>query len=164
MRANTPVTALAIALALAACQQPPDAAETDTAVLEALEQVRDRHVDAVLEKDVDEGLATYTGSAVVVPPGNRGAVGAREIRAWMRGFHDTFTVERLEISLADHTVREDLAVAHYRYGWSVAPAGGGEPVRDTGQGLWVFERQADGGWLIAYDLWNSDGGATDGEQ
>mgnify|MGYP006299180227 CR=1 FL=1 len=93
----------------------------------------------------------------VVPPDQQGVVGTDEIRAWLQGFFDSFTVDELEISVSDHAIHGDLAVAHYHYSWSLAPAGGGEPVQETGQGLWAFERQPDGSWLIAYDIWNSDG-------
>lgn len=164
MRARFLITMFAIGLALPACQQPADSAGTEAATLDALRQVRDQHVAAVLEENVDAELATYTESAIFIPPGQKGAIGTQEIRAWLQESFDHFTVEHLEIDLANHTVREDLAVAHYRYSWSVAPEGEGEPVPDTGQGLWVFERQPDGSWLIAYDIWNSDGGATATEQ
>lgn len=164
MRARSLITTLVIALALPACQQPSDSAGIEAATLDALRQVRDEHVAAILEENVDAELATYTESAIVIPPGQKGAIGTQEIRDWLQGFFDSFTVEHLEIDLANHTVREDLAVAHYRYSWSVAPEGEGEPVPDTGQGLWVFERQSDGSWLIAYDIWNSDGGSNEGER
>lgn len=144
--------AVSLLLPVLACQP----AEPGGA-LDELQQVRDQHVDAILEQSVEEELATYTDSAVVVPPDHQGVIGTQEIRPWLQGFFDNFTVEQLEISLADHTVQGDLAVAHYRYSWTLAPAGGGEPVRDTGQGLWVVERQTDGSWLIGYDIWNSDG-------
>lgn len=164
MRARSSVAAFAVALAFSACQQPSDSAETGTATLEALQEVREQHVNAILEQNVDEELATYTDSAVVVPPDHQGATGTQEIRAWLQGFFDSFSVEQLEIRVADHTAQGDLAVAHYRYSWSVAAVGADEPVRDTGQGLWVLERQPDGSWLIAYDVWNGDGGATDSNQ
>lgn len=165
MRTQTIAAAIAVAVSFSACQQPSsDSAGDAAATLAALEQVRDQHVAAILGENVEEELATYTESAVVVPPGHQGAVGTQEIRAWLQGTYDSFTVEQLEIDLADHTVQEDLAVAHYRYRWSVAPEGEGEPVPDTGQGLWVLERQPDGRWLIAYDIWNSDGGTAESEQ
>lgn len=148
--------AFVIALSFSGCQQPPDAVRTGTADLDALEQVRDRHVAAVLNQDVEAGVATYSNGAVVVPPNHPGAVGTEEIRSWLQGTFESFTVEQLEMTFEQYTLQEELAAVHYRYSWAVGPKGG-EPIPDTGQGLFVFERQPDGSWLIAYDLWNSDG-------
>lgn len=157
MRGKPIAAAFAVAVSLSACQQASDTVETQTADLDALQQIRDQHVEAVLTQSVDEELATYSDSAVVIPPNDEGAVGEDEVRAWLQGFFDRFNVEKLDISFEHYTLQEELAVAHYRYSWIVAPKGGGEPVQDTGQGLFVFERQPEGAWMIAYDIWNSDG-------
>lgn len=129
MRARSLVTTLAVAMGCPACQQPPDGAEAGPATLDALRQLRDEHVAAVLEENVDEELATYTEAAVFIPPDHPGVVGAERIRSWLEESFDSFDIEQLEIELADFTVREELAVAHFRYSWSVAPEGGGSRSR-----------------------------------
>lgn len=157
MHAKPVAAAFAIAVSLSACQQASDTAATETAVLNALEEVRDRHVEAAVDGKLEQTLATYSDSAVIIPPNDPGAVGKDEVRTWVQRSHDNLNIEQLKISFDNYTLQEELVVAHYRYRWTVAPKDGGEPIRDTGQGLFVFERQPDGAWLIAYDTWNSDG-------
>ena len=139
---------------------PGEVSGTRTATLDSLRDLWKRHADAVLEENVDEELATYSESAVVIPPDHPVLTGSEEIRAWLEATFASVNIEQLEIEVADPTIEGDRAVAHYRYIWSVGPEGG-EAARDTGSGVWVCERQTDGRWLIAYDVWNSDGGATD---
>lgn len=150
---------LALALSFVACQPASETPASGPADLSALEEVRDRHVDAAVEGNLEQTLATYTDGVVIIPPDDPGAVGKDEARAWFRHSYDNLDIEQLEMSFDNYTLQEELAVAHYRYRWTVAPRDGGEPIRDTGQGLFVFERQPDGAWLIAYDTWSSDGAA-----
>lgn len=153
------VVVLAAAMSFAACQPASETPGAGTADLDALEELRDRHVEAAVEGNLEQTLATYSDSVVLIPPDDPGAVGKDEARAWFQRSYDILDIEQLEMSFDNYTLREELAVAHYRYRWTVAPRDGSEPIRDTGQGLFVFERQPDGAWLIAYDTWNSDGAA-----
>lgn len=163
MRARCGIVPLSlIALLSFACQQAADVSETrPAATLDRLDQLRDEHVDAIVEGSVEKEIATYSDSAVLIPPGQPTITGTEEIRAWLEGFFASFSVERMELSLAEQRIQGDQAVVHYRYSWSVAPVGS-EAVPDTGEGLWVLERGTDGRWLIVYDIWNSDGGAGGG--
>lgn len=40
------------------------------------------------------------------------------------------------------------------------PIDGGEALEDLCKGIIVYRRQADGGWKVARDIWNSDGSAA----
>ena len=42
------------------------------------------------------------------------------------------------------------------YAMRLAPKAGGPAIQTTGTCVWVWERQADGRWLIARAIWNSD--------
>ena len=37
------------------------------------------------------------------------------------------------------------------------PRGGGEPLRDAGKYVTIYRRKDSGRWLMAYDIWNSNG-------
>lgn len=148
---------MALALPLLACRPAGDAPADRAADLEAIRQLHAEHIDAALNKDVEAFMATVTDSFVLLPPDDPGAAGAEAVRDWVGAFFENATIQELEFTSMDFVVDGDWAAAHYRYDWTVAPTGEGEPMSDVGQGVYVYRRQPDGGWLIAYDVWNSDG-------
>jgi ketosteroid isomerase-like protein len=50
----------------------------------------------------------------------------------------------------------DPAFERGRYDITIAPRAGGEAMDDIGKYITVYQRQADGSWKIARDIWNSD--------
>lgn len=156
---------IALALPLLSCRSaesdPADQAADRAEDLEAIRQVHEEHMEAVYAKDVDRFMATVTDSFVLMPPNDPGADGAEEVREWSRAFYDNFTIEELEFTSMDYTIHGDWAAIHYRYDWTVVPTGEGQTIEDVGQGLYVYRRQSDGSWKLAYDIWNSDGPTAD---
>lgn len=133
-----------------------EVAAQEASDLEALRELHEEHINAARNKDIEAFMATVTDAFVLLPPGDPGAAGAEAVREWIGAFFESGTIQELEFTSVDYTVDGDWAVAHYRYDWTIAPTSG-EPVNDVGQGLYVYRRQPDGSWLIAYDVWNSDG-------
>jgi hypothetical protein len=43
------------------------------------------------------------------------------------------------------------------YEITLVPRGGGEPLRDAGKYVTIYRRKDSGRWLMAYDIWNSNG-------
>lgn len=79
------------------------------------------------------------------------------MRRWFEGFFGSFTIDDLEFTSIDYEIHGDWAAGHYRYDWRVVPVAEGDTIEDVGQGLYVYRRQPDGSWLIAYDFWNGHG-------
>lgn len=48
----------------------------------------------------------------------------------------------------------DWAFERLAYAMTLTPVDGGEATTMSGTGFHVYERQADGSWKIAYDIWN----------
>lgn len=148
--------ALAI-LPLAALACTPPAQDT-TGSLEdrvALEQLHDRHVQAARDEDVDAFLATVTDDFVLMPPNDPGASGAENVRAWFEATFSAFDIGELEFPERDLTIDRTLALMHYTYDWTLVPDAGADTIRDRGDGLYVYERQGDGSWLVSHDIWTS---------
>jgi ketosteroid isomerase-like protein len=96
-----------------------------------------------------------TDDFALIPPNDPGARGTDGIRTWFAGTFGAFSIAELEFPTTELHIGRDLAVRHYTYDWTLTPDAGGEPIRDLGDGLYVYERQTDGSWLISYDLWTS---------
>jgi ketosteroid isomerase-like protein len=123
---------------------------------EAVELLGRRHVDAALAKDVDAFMATVTDDCALMPPHDPGARGKEAVRRWAEGFFGHFTIQNLEFPSTTLEVDRDWAFKHYTYDWTVVPDSGGTPIRDRGNGMYVYQRLPDGTWRVAYDLWTSN--------
>jgi ketosteroid isomerase-like protein len=53
-------------------------------------------------------------------------------------------------------VTGDWAYSRYSYTWILTPVPGGESVEVSGKGIWIVQRQPDGSWKIAREIWNND--------
>lgn len=123
---------------------------------EAVELLGRRHVDAARAKDVDAFMATFTEDCALMPPHDPGARGRESVRQWAQAFFNGFTIQNLEFPSTTLEVDRDWAFKHYTYDWTVVSASGGNPIRDRGNGMYIYRRLPDGSWRVAYDLWTSN--------
>jgi ketosteroid isomerase-like protein len=49
-----------------------------------------------------------------------------------------------------------VAVDRWQYTLRMQPKAGGTAAEDRGKGVWIWRRDADSTWRLAYALWNSD--------
>jgi uncharacterized protein (TIGR02246 family) len=123
--------------------------------LQAIERVRDTHVTALNQGDADAWVGVFSADAVQMPPNFPTNTGREAIRRWSKGFldavHAEFALEVEEVRLAD-----DWAFERGTYRIRVTSKAGGEAFPDTGKYITVYERQPDGAWLVARDIWNSN--------
>lgn len=161
------MTAVAVALAVVGCapSTPEDTPEdTSAADLEAIRQLHDRELEAFASGDraaIDE---VFTDDAVLMPPGEPTVEGKEERHAWLDGFYEHWSVE-VSYTSAGITLAGDWAFERLDYTMSLTPAAGGETVAHDGTGVHIYERQPDGSWKIAWDIWNmnqpAEGGSSD---
>lgn len=99
------------------------------------------------------GAASYmTSGGMLVPPNEPSVTGVSAVEAWARNALGMMTVNDVQ-SLTDSVlVAGDWAVS--RGAWILTITGGGATVTDTSRYVVIWERQADGSWKAAYDLWN----------
>ena len=124
--------------------------------LEAIDRTRDEHVAALNANDADAWVRCFTADGVQMPPNDAVNIGVENIRAWSKGmlsaFRVEFSLDAEEVELAG----ERWAFERGGYTIALSPAAGGAPLRDSGKYVTIYERQADGSWLMARDIWNSD--------
>lgn len=124
--------------------------------LEALDELREAHVASLNAGDVDAWVACFATDAVQMPPNVPANVGRESIRAWARALLTDF---RAGFSLAPEEVEKvgtDCVYERGTYAITLTPRAGGAARRDAGKYLTLYRRLADGAWVMARDIWNSD--------
>ena len=124
--------------------------------LEALDRLREAHVAALNAGDGDAWAACFSADAVQMPPNFAANVGADAIRGWSGGMLDAFSAE---FSLSPEEVQltgDDWAFERGSYAITLTPKGGGDPIQDDGKYITLYQRQPDGAWRMARDIWNTN--------
>jgi ketosteroid isomerase-like protein len=120
-----------------------------------------RHLDvqwskAAATKDVERTIAYYSDGAVVFPPNAPSATTKEAIRNIWK---DLLASPGLEITWNPSTVQlaksGEMAWVSGTYQLTMNDTSG-KPINDRGKYLEVWEKQADGNWKCAADIWNSD--------
>lgn len=129
---------------------------TQAPELESLDQLRAAHVAALNAGDADAWVACFTHDAVQLPPNFPANVGTEEICRWSGGLLAAFDCE---FSLSPEEIRTtgpDWAFERGTYAIALAPRAHGEEFKDVGKYVTLYQREADGRWLMARDIWNSN--------
>ena len=146
-----------IAACAPAAEEPVEEAATTEADVEAINRASDEFVAAMKANDTEGLVSLYAASAVLMPPNDPAAKGSEAVRAWMQSFLDQFTVEDFSISTEELVVvTGDWAFRQGTFTMTLSPAVGGDQTQDAGKFIEIWQRQADGSWKIARDIWNSD--------
>ena len=111
---------------------------------------------AAATKDVDQTIAFYSDDAIVLPPNAASAVTKDAIRnGWKEmfaspGFVISWQPTRVEVGKSGQ-----MAWVSGTYASTMNDARG-KSINDRGKYLEVWEKQTDGNWKCAADMWNSN--------
>jgi uncharacterized protein (TIGR02246 family) len=133
-------------------QQEQSNPQTD---VEAINHVRAAHIAALNDGDVNAWVAAFTNDGVQMPPNAPANLGRESIRAWSQAFLAPFRVE-FTLAVDEVQVGGDWAFERGTYTITLTPKAGGEPLQDIGKYLTIYQRQPDGAWGMARDIWNSN--------
>ena len=145
-----------IAACAPAIEEPVEEPDTTEADVEAINEVREREISVASAGDIEGYLAISTDDAVVMPPNEPSVTGKEAIRSWLQDFLNQFTIQNFTASSQEIVVAGDWAFERYSFNWTLVPKTGGESIEDSGQCIHIYQRQPDGSWKIARDIWNSD--------
>ncbi len=150
---------LGILLVGAACAGGDmDTTALDERDIAAIETLANQYVDAVLALDAYALAALYAPDAVQMPPGQPPVEGREAIRqaSDMDGdrFHHTVSYWGLSASPDGH--ENGLVYDRGTYGVELTVGDDDEPIFVSGSYLVLLERQPDGTWLIAREIWTRD--------
>ena len=131
------------------------ATQAAEAAMEAIDSAREAHIAALNTGNADAWVAGFTDDGVQMPPGYPSNVGREAIGAWSQAFLTQFDVSFAISPDEVQLTSADWAFETGTWEITVTPKAGGEPMRDHGKYITVYERQPDDSWAMARDIWNS---------
>jgi uncharacterized protein (TIGR02246 family) len=160
-RALASIVLLVIAAACAApAPQPPAAGAKVTAADSAARdsaahRAHENYVRAINSNNTDSLASMMTDDVVFLAANEKPMEGKAAVRAWVDGYYKAFHTT-WEKPVHEFVVSGDYAYERYSYTSTDTPVGGGKPVVDTGWGLVIYRRDADGVWRVARDAFGPD--------
>ena len=135
---------------------PPQSASNIQPVERMLRDLDAQWAKAAAAKDIERTTAYYSDDAIVLPPNATSATSKESIRnAWK----DMLASPGLVITWEPKKVKlgksGEMAWVSGTYELTMNDASG-KPINDRGKYLEVWEKQSDGNWKCAADMWNSD--------
>jgi len=127
--------------------------QSDERTLRALD---DQWAKAAAAKDVEKTIAFYSDDAIVLPANATSAATKEAVRnVWKEmfaspGFVITWKPTRVQLAKLG-----DMGWVNGTYELTMNDASG-KPINDRGKYLEVWEKQRDGNWKCAAEMWNSD--------
>ena len=96
---------------------------------EAINNVREAHIAALNDGDVDAWVAAFTDEGVQMPPDAPANLGSESIRAWSQAFLAPFRVQFM-LFVDEVPVAGSWAFERRTYKINLTPKAGGEPIQD----------------------------------
>jgi ketosteroid isomerase-like protein len=109
--------------------------------------------EAFRSGEISDTMAFLAPDAVLIPPNQPALVGTKATEAWAKGMFEAVTIQDIAISVDGVRVADGWAVSHGE--WHMTMAAGETIMRDTTRYVVIWERQTDGSWKVAHDVWNS---------
>lgn len=148
---RTLLVAAATALAGLSCQS--SSTQSD---LQAINRLQDLVDAAIVAGDTEAYVALIADDAVLMPPNAPAVIGKGAIRAWNEEMSKQFRFESYKSVDDEVVVTGGWAFRRATAEWTLIPSAGGVPVTETGKFIIIYERQADGSWKVARDIWNTN--------
>lgn len=123
------------------------------------EKANNDFISAINSNDLETLMAAVTEDVVIQAPGMPAVVGKPAAREWVAGYLGAVQTQ-WEKTSQEFKVSGDWAFQRYTYKVTDTVKATGEVTTDTGKGLVIYHRDADGVWRVARDTWNSDGPAA----
>ena len=140
-----------------ASQQPDPEAKVAAMAADraAIDKVRSDYQSDFNSNDASAAGTHFTESAVSMPPNHEALIGRQAITDDMGAMFEGMSAE-LTISSEEVEVAGDWAFDRGTFTMKMTPKGDGEPMEDKGKYIVILEKQADGSWKLAREVWNSD--------
>lgn len=113
------------------------------------------YVDAINSNRVERMLDVMTDDVVFLAPNAPVMSGKAVIRPWLEEYV-RWAQTHWEKPVREFVIAGEWAFERYDWASTDTPHDGSAVVKDTGWGLLVYHRDADGVWRVARDAWGSD--------
>lgn len=135
----------------ASADPPPETASAASLI----DHVRSRFVDSLARGDVREACGVYTADAQLLPPSAPPVDGRPDIAAFWQAGIDA-GIRGVELEAVNLRRGEGLAYEIGRYTLRLQPSDSGDIVVDRGYYVHIHERQGDGSWLRAVEIFTPE--------
>ncbi len=125
------------------------------AVQSAIERTNAQFVEAASRGDMAAVAALYTLDAVLLAPNSPMVRGRQAIQGFFEAMRQQMGIPQLSLDTIQVQESGDVACEVGAYTMKLQPPGG-EPASDRGKYVVVWNRQSDGSWKLAVDIWNTD--------
>lgn len=140
----------------AGCSAPAQQSVANAGVADtAAHAAHDAYVTAINSNNLDALLGMLTEDVVFLAAHEPVMVGKAAVRPWLEGYLKAYKTH-WDKPVQEFVVSGDWAFERYSYKSTDTPLAGGAPVEDTGWGLMIYHRDADGRWRVARDAWGPD--------
>ena len=146
-----------IAALCAGCSTPatqPVVADTSASDA-AAHRAHEAYVTAINSNNLETLLGVLTEDVVFMAAHEAPMVGKAAVKPWLEGYMAAFKTQ-WDKPVKEFVVNGEWAWERYSYTSTDTPVGGGDAVVDTGWGLVIYHRDADGQWRVARDSWGPD--------
>ncbi len=92
---------------------------------------------------------------VAMPPDRPPIVGPEATMAFWADFFEKYSFE-VSTSIEEVVAADSWAFVRATNQWTVTPEPDGEPQQGQASYIHIFQKQPDGSWKVARDIWNSD--------
>ncbi len=140
----------------AGCSAPAQQSVASAGVADAAAHAaHDAYVTAINSNNLDALLGMLTEDVVFMAAHEPVMAGKTAVRPWLEGYLKAYKTH-WDKPVQEFVVSGDWAFERYSYKSTDTPLAGGAPVEDTGWGLVIYHRDADGRWRVARDAWGPD--------
>ena len=145
---------VAVVVLCAACGPPSQRPETSGNDA-AAHQAHEAYVTAINSNNLESLLGMLTEDVVFLSAHEPVMVGKAAVRPWLKAYLKAYKTH-WDKPVQEFVVNGDWAFERYSYTSTDTPMAGGNLVTDTGWGLVIYHRDADGKWRVARDAWGPD--------
>ncbi|HEV7704984.1 MAG TPA: nuclear transport factor 2 family protein [Gemmatimonadaceae bacterium] len=156
------LAACSLALLAAACAAPSSSAKAattsalDSAARDsAAHRAHENYVRAINSNNIDSLTSMMSDDVVFLAASAPPIIGKPAVRAWAVDYLKAYKT-KWDKPVQEFVISGDYAFERYKYTSTDTPVSGGRNVVDTGWGLVLYHRDADGKWRVARDAFGPD--------
>ncbi|MHA2277182.1 MAG: YybH family protein [Candidatus Kariarchaeaceae archaeon] len=146
---------LLLGLACKSTETEQAVARSTAADVKALRELVRQIENAASSRNLDDVMVLYADDAVEMPPDRQIVIGKEAIRSWLKPIYENYTGQ-IDSKVEDIQVSGDWAFQRMSYTESWTPKEGGDTTTVIGKWVLILQRQTDGSWKIATEIWNRD--------
>ncbi len=126
-----------------------------TILKDAIDDVYETYASAVNAGDMDRWITLWIEDGIQMPPDNPRNIGKEKIKSVAENLANLFHW-KMVINCEEVKETSDWGYATGIYTVKLTPKDGGKTIKGSGKFLTILEKQDNGSWKIARDIFNYD--------